>query len=1688
MKLPRILTAIFCAAALPGILAADDTNIAEGRPVIASGATTGAPSLVTDGDATTVTAPTTAGVIGFYYQIDLGREVPLRQILLYSQINANPNRLSRVRMSVFSDNGGVPGVERWKHTIRPGGENNQQGSVDILTANLDPAGTFRGRFVRITNDGQTTNCPNVAEIEVYEAPAPEIGWFGPSAGNITKTGRPDLPAEALLSWRVSGHTSLSIDQGIGAVTGPTGSVTVSPTARTTYTLTATNGAGITTRTVTIGVDETEQPPALSEFLASNVGGIEDEEGRRHDWIEVFNPNPWTLNLHGFHLTDDAAALTKWRLPDLPVPPGGHAIVWASNDAGANAPLHIPHAPFALGTSGEYLALVARDGTTVLSRFPGTHPVPAVYPPQAPDHSYGLGGDGLEGYFQTPTPGAPNGPRFDGVVADPVFSAPRGFRTGTLALAITCPTPGATVRYTTNGSAPTATTGTVLAPGATINLTTTTVVRAAAFLAGWVPADPQAHTYLFPATQSTSGWLAPSIATNPLYAPQMADALRQVPSMSLSVGPVTINGANDSVGSIEWIDPSGGPGFGIPCGAKLFGGAFTNFAKKSYRVSFRGAYGAGKLRFPLFAGFARGLTPVEEFDQIELRNGSHDMVARGFYMSNIFTDATMLDMGSFAPHGRFVHLYLNGAYWGLYHLRERWSADMMAAYYGGRDDDYESINGNLNVGGWADPGLPYDGTDAGWSTMKSLARSGSSTWEKLDPWLDVPQYIDYMTMWMFGKSEDEYRTTGPAIPGHGYKFLLNDSDGYLYLAAYGGPGSDRTTRGAPGKSAGDGPGSLFSMLYKDGGTDYRMFLADRIHRSFVTPGGAMTPAACAARLQELCAAIDKAIIPECARWNYRTPANWATSRDGALNWFLGTPVNGVSSFTTPRATTVLTHYTTAGFYPSLTAPAASPPPGIVAADSPLTLTAGAGGGVIVHSLNGPDPRVPGVPAPNAPLVTAATPLRFRIPSGPSDGIVPAPIPGLMAHWPLDGDALDAGGVHHGTLTNGALPATPGRIGTGCVEFDGLNDHVAIGNPPQLQFTGQITMAAWVRPDAVTGLRNILNKGHDNTSTPNGEITLRINGGAYQCGWWAGSGGSVTISGPSTGAGSAAADIGTWHHIAGLWDGSTWRLYRDGVQIASAGSTTGAVPVPAVGWAIGARGNGAERFFDGQIDDVRVYSRGLSAAEIAAIMNGSSAVDTAAWAAPDFDDTAWTTGLNGIGFAPSGDPLAAGVAQSIAPLMQNVNASVYARLPFTLTTNERTATASLTLRVRADDGYAAWLNGTRVAGRNAPSPLTGTSAATAATADDTALAGETIDLTPALGQLRDGVNILAIQGLNAAAGDDDALVSGELQSFRGTPGLAPEASIFDPANPPLLVRNTIVRTRRWLAASRTWSALNEVFYQVGPHACPPGWLVCSELHFNPVGDDDAEFIELLNAGPGAVNLRGARFSQGITFSFPDNRDTLLAPGERVILVDSAISYQRVHGWDAAFTGIYTDNLSNAGERLTLVAADGSTVLLDFTWGTSGPWPREADGGGRSLVLVAPRQGVDMNNPANWRASTAAHGNPDTSDAMRFVGDPAADADGDGLTAWQEHALGTSDAIPTPPPALTVSPDNPVVVSFVHAAAADDAPVTVQASADLTAWNLPVTLTARTIMPDGRVRSSWQATAPSSRVFYRAAVPAP
>lgn len=203
-------------------------------------------------------------------------------------------------------------------------------------------------------------------------------------------------------------------------------------------------------------------PLITEFLASNTGGLLDEEATAQDWIEIHNPDATEVDLGGYHLTDDSLQPARWTFPaGFIIPPGGYVTVFASgkNRTAAGAPLHTS---FSLAAGGEYLALTAPGGSPVLSEF-----APA-YPAQTADISYGLltpAAGAAAGYFNVPTPGAANA--VSQAPAGPVqfSSASRTFNQGTsFPLTLSTPSPTATIRYTLNRAVP------IAAPGMTKNFT------------------------------------------------------------------------------------------------------------------------------------------------------------------------------------------------------------------------------------------------------------------------------------------------------------------------------------------------------------------------------------------------------------------------------------------------------------------------------------------------------------------------------------------------------------------------------------------------------------------------------------------------------------------------------------------------------------------------------------------------------------------------------------------------------------------------------------------------------------------------------------------------------------------------------------------------------------------------------------------------------------------------------------------------------------------------------------------------------------------------------------------------------------------------------------------------------------------------------------------------------------------
>ncbi|QRN93325.1 LamG domain-containing protein [Archangium violaceum] len=168
-----------------------------------------------------------------------------------------------------------------------------------------------------------------------------------------------------------------------------------------------------------------------------------------------------------------------------------------------------------------------------------------------------------------------------------------------------------------------------------------------------------------------------------------------------------------------------------------------------------------------------------------------------------------------------------------------------------------------------------------------------------------------------------------------------------------------------------------------------------------------------------------------------------------------------------------------------------------------------------------------------------------------------------------------------------PGTGGSGDAGFLHFDGTASYIDLGNPRSLNIEGPITLEAWIRPLALDGLRDIVAHGY--ILSPPREIFFRIVNGTYQVGSWDGGDHSAVARVPSS-------DVGQWIHLAGVYDGAQWLLYRNGELLVSTPQPPDVVHSFSAPWAIGARGGGGERFFQGDMRDVLIWNVPRSQEEI------------------------------------------------------------------------------------------------------------------------------------------------------------------------------------------------------------------------------------------------------------------------------------------------------------------------------------------------------------------------------------------------------------------------------------------------------------------------------------------------------------
>ncbi len=242
----------------------------------------------------------------------------------------------------------------------------------------------------------------------------------------------------------------------------------------------------------------------------------------------------------------------------------------------------------------------------------------------------------------------------------------------------------------------------------------------------------------------------------------------------------------------------------------------------------------------------------------------------------------------------------------------------------------------------------------------------------------------------------------------------------------------------------------------------------------------------------------------------------------------------------------------------------------------------------------------------------------------DGVASSLASGLVGHWKLDesgniSTAADAAGSNNGTLTS--FPADPsanwvsGSI-NGSLSFDGANDRVIIGDPAggELDFgtTQSFTLSAWINTNDAAALSRPFSKGH--WAWSGGGYSLWVDNGVLEAGATGTSQATSTVADTST----SVISNGTWYHVAAVFDqtAKTIQLYVDGTAqnlvkaAGTCGTATGTVldysacttatASSTYDFVIGASHTNNEHF-DGEVDDVRVYNRALSDAEVTALYN-------------------------------------------------------------------------------------------------------------------------------------------------------------------------------------------------------------------------------------------------------------------------------------------------------------------------------------------------------------------------------------------------------------------------------------------------------------------------------------------------------
>ncbi len=777
--------------------------------------------------------------------------------------------------------------------------------------------------------------------------------------------------------------------------------------------------------------------AINEILVSNASiGPVDEDNEFSEWIELYNSGASAVNLLGWSLSEDLENPNQWVFPSYSIPAGQYLIVYITGKDRKPASPGKLHTNFRLNANGDSIYLFSPSSPHASAASSIVN-----FPAQRYNFSYGPQLGGALRYLN-PSPNQSNGiSALTSIAAAPTASVSRGFFNEPFKVILSTTEPGATIRYTLDGSVPLGT-GPTLSPvyTAPLNVTNTTVLRAATFSSSTVPSDIVTHSYIFldsvlnqpsppydnpsisgdeanpalptvsnipaasggvrfPISWGTNGnftatntlvtnlgsagiipadyGMDPEVVNDPnkyddtgainsatgkLNVDRIKQGLRDLPLLSIVLNQDDMFGTTSGLYpktaqktpliekpcSVELLMPDGSTGASTTCGIRIHGNASRNpdnNPKHGFKLNFKGSFGASSLAYALFPD-----SPAKEFDDIILRadynshwlhwdsSGASGLTGgqrlRGTRIRDAFCKDTFRAMGGVAGHHRYVHLFINGVYWGTYDPTEQENNGFAASYFGGDKDNYDVIDqGTLKSGTFT----AYNNMKAilGWTGATSTTQTQTTApsaalpaftnaeYESIKQFLDVPWHIDY-TLLHFWEGHLDWATTSD-YNKNWYAVRRTDTNGtFKYL-----PWDQENLMWGTGDTRITGttypPTAIHTRLKTN--AQYALDFADRVNKHMIQPDGALMPAPSIARWTKWQSILTNAIACESARWgDYRRDVHQFNGNNGT-DWRLYTwnsswitEINRIkNSYLPVRTATVVGQLRAAGLYPALNAP-------------------------------------------------------------------------------------------------------------------------------------------------------------------------------------------------------------------------------------------------------------------------------------------------------------------------------------------------------------------------------------------------------------------------------------------------------------------------------------------------------------------------------------------------------------------------------------------------------------------------------------------------------------------------------------------------------------------------------------------------------------------------------------------------